>query len=478
MSQRKRKATGVGAATSRALSENELALAGALEWLLADVKKDALVRRLECRWTTSVLIAVAILWVWLDEPTLAGRYGRSLKIARRLFRAVPKITYQAFIKQLGRHTTAALDLIKPLLRSRLKRSLVAQLEVAGFVLFGVDGSRCALPRTESNEARFSPASSRRQRRGKKSGKGRKNSRSRSRSAAARSQSAKAKKADSPQLWLTTMWHAGTGLPWDWRLGPSDSSERAHLMEMLGDLPVNALVVADAGFVGYEYWKAILDGGRHFVIRVGGNVKLLKRLGVARESEQTVYLWPDKNAKKNDPPLVLRLIVVHDGKQAWYLVTSVLAKSALSDRQIAQVYSARWGIELFYRNLKQTFGCRKFRSHAADNVETEAHWSLLGLWAMLLHAHIVQHRHHLPPQRMSVANVLHAYHTILREYKSAPDPGESLHELLITAVTDEYTRANKRSRNHPRKKAHESTRQPVIVKATKSQLKQAQQLHAA
>ena len=360
MSQRKRKAADVGAATSRALSENEVALSGALEWLLAEVKNDAIFRRQECRWTTPVLIAVAILWVWLDEPTLAGRYERSLKIARRLFRAVPKITYQAFIKQLGRHTTAALELIKPLLRGRLQRSLAAHLEVAGFVLFGLDGSRCALPRTESNEARFSPASSRRKRGGKKS-RGRKKSRSRSRSAAARSQSAKAKakakakKADSPQLWLTTMWHAGTGLPWDWCLGPSDSSERAHMMEMLGDLPAHALVVADAGFVGYEYWKAILDGGRHFVIRVGGNVKLLKRLGVARESEQTVYLWPDKNAKKNDPPLVLRLIVVHDGKQAWYLVTSVLAKSALSDRQIAQVYSARWGIELFYRNLKQTFG---------------------------------------------------------------------------------------------------------------------------
>jgi hypothetical protein len=116
-----------------------------------------------------------------------------------------------------------------------------------------------------------------------------------------------------------MWHAGTGLPWDWRIGPYDSSERAHMIEMLGDLPANAMVVADAGFVGYEYWKAIRDSGRHFVVRVGGNVKLLKRLGVARESHQTVYLWPDNDAKKNQPPLVLRLIVVHDGKQAWYLV---------------------------------------------------------------------------------------------------------------------------------------------------------------
>ncbi len=460
------------------LSENETALAGVLKWLLADVKKDALAWRPECRWTTPALIAVAILWVWLDEPTLTGRYERSLKIGRRLYRAVPKVSYTAFTKLLGRHTRAALDLMKPLLRRRMERSLASHVLLAGFALFGVDGSRLALPRTESNEARFSPASSRRKRGKAKGGQGRKKSRSRSRSAAARAQYAKAKKADNPQLWLTTMWHAGTGLPWDWRLGPSDSSERAHLMEMLNDLPANALLVADAGFVGYDYWKAILAGGRHFLIRVGGNVKLLKRLGVARETEQTIYLWPDKNAKKNQPPLVLRLIVVHDGKQAWYLATSVLEKSKLSDADVAKAYQASWGIELFYRNFKQTFGCCKLRSHAADNAETEANWSLLGLWTMLLHAHVVQHRHRIPPRRMSVANVLHAYRTILREYKSFPDPGESLVELLTAAVTDNYLRTNKRSRNHPRKKAHEPIKKPVITKATKSQVQYAQQLHAA
>ena len=38
-----------------------------------------------------------------------------------------------------------------------------------------------------------------------------------------------KKINSPQMWLTTMFHVGTGLPWDWRTGPSDSSERDHLL---------------------------------------------------------------------------------------------------------------------------------------------------------------------------------------------------------------------------------------------------------
>ena len=44
-----------------------------------------------------------------------------------------------------------------------------------------------------------------------------------------------------------MWHVGTGLPWDWRTGPSDSSEREHLGQMIESLPKGALIAADAGF---------------------------------------------------------------------------------------------------------------------------------------------------------------------------------------------------------------------------------------
>ncbi len=45
------------------------------------------------------------------------------------------------------------------------------------------------------------------------------------------------------------------------------------------------------------------------MRVGSNVKLLKKLGYARERDGLVYLWPDRAAQKHLPPLVLRLTVV-------------------------------------------------------------------------------------------------------------------------------------------------------------------------
>jgi hypothetical protein len=43
----------------------------------------------------------------------------------------------------------------------------------------------------------------------------------------------------------------------------------------------------------------------FLVRVGANVHLLKKLGYAREDKDTVYLWP--NNKQQLPPLELRLI---------------------------------------------------------------------------------------------------------------------------------------------------------------------------
>ncbi len=116
---------------------------------------------------------------------------------------------------------------------RLRGRMQAKMDfhrVAGYVVLGVDASRMELPRTASNQAGYSPLSSLGKRR--RSRKGRRNKSGR-------------KKAENPQMWITTMWHVGSGLPWDWRTGRSDSSERAHLLEMIDDLPARSLVTADA-----------------------------------------------------------------------------------------------------------------------------------------------------------------------------------------------------------------------------------------
>jgi len=459
------------------------ALKDALLWLLKADDLSAIQFRDDCTWSPLGLVFAALLWSWSDENTLTGRFSTARKIC---FKALGKLalgpqknkkgkarmpagSYQAFMKILRTWTTILVLQLMVVFRNRMRTALADRLLVASFEVFAVDGSRIELPRTESNESRFSPRKAQKRRRGK-GAKRRKPASRRD-----RAERCRAKKINSPQVWLTIMWHVGTGLPWDWRTGPSDSSEREHFRQMIAGLPKRALATADAGFVGYHYWKEVMDSGRHLLVRVGSNVRLLKNLGYVRQKRDLVYLWPDEAAAKRMPPLVLRMVVVHDGKKPCYLVTSVLDEKRLSDKQLAAIYRLRWGVEVFYRHFKQTFERRKLRSKSADNAQVEAEWSLLGLWAMALHAQSVLAPEGVPSRRLSVARAMQAYRRSMREYKSQPDPGESLTELLRKAVIDNYKRGSKASRDYPRKYQEPAVGPPKVFAATKKQIILAQQI---
>jgi hypothetical protein len=441
-----------------------------LDWLLDGAEFTGIHFRDLCTWTPRSLTCAALLWAWSDQQALTERFAAARKIALVTLglSTLTATTYQAFLKMLRTWTLLLAAVLVVALRRRMQADLADRFLVAGFAVFGVDGSRLELPRTASNEAHFAPRPKRRSKPTRRRGQAR----------AARAAAARAKKANSPQMWLTTMWHVGTGLPWDWRLGPSDSSERDHLLQMIAALPEGALVTADAGFVGYEYWKALLDSGRQLLIRVGANVRLLRGLGYARERAGRVYLWPDREAARRQPPLVLRLVVAQGRRHPVYLVTSVLEEERLSDQQILEIYALRWGVELFYRHFKQTFGRRKLRSHRGANAEVEAIWSFLGLWSLGLHGQAELAYDEVPASGVSVAGLLRAYRAAMREYRSVPEPGESLWEQLSEAVIDGYTRSSKASRDYPRKKREHAIGAPEIRPATKVEIEMAHQIENA
>jgi hypothetical protein len=347
------------------------------------------------------------------------------------------------------------------------QTLAAVWMVEGWLVFAVDGSRADVPRTRKNEERYSPKS-------KLSRKAQKRRR-----AAKRGRTRQAmleRRANVPRIWLTMMWHVGSGLPWDWRTGPSDSSEREHFQEMLASAPAGSLLTTDAGFVGYDFWKNVLNADRHLLVRVGSNVKLLKKLGYARESDGLVSLWPDRAAKKRLPSLALRMVVVtNEDRQSVDLVTDVLNKRKLSDAKMAAIYRKRWGIEACYRHCKQTFERRKLRSHNPDNAMVELHWSLLRMWAMGLHSYSRLVDQGVLPAQISFAGVWHAYRRPMREYKSPPDPGERMRQLIDRALLDAYKRRNKTRRDFPLKKQEKSAGPPILHKATHAQVKLAIQV---
>jgi len=425
------------------------------------------------KWTPRMLVAVALCWAWSTADGLKERFQEARQVAGKLFRWLPKPgqTYHGFLKQLAKWHVELQLLGMGELRVRMKQDLFGKWEIAGFVVMAGDGSRIELPRTQANELAYSPKRKKKVRTKKGKGSAKRSRGKRWRKQKRQSAESIAKKVNSPQMWLTLFWHVGTGLPWAWRTGPSDSSERGHLEEMLSELPENTLITADAGFIGYDFWTSVIAAGHKFVIRAGANVRLLKKLGFSREYDNTVYLWPDSAAKKGLPPLTLRVVWVHNGKHPLCLITNVLSKTRLSDQQIVSIYKARWGVELFFRTFKQTFGRRKLRSHTPEHAKLEADWSLIGLWAVCLLAQREIARSGNDPVRLSPAAAIKAIQEVMRHYRHRPDePQEDLWWMLRNALRDDYQRTSfKAARAYPRKKKRERTGVPKIGRASKSQV---------
>ena len=421
-------------------------------------------------WKIHLLAACAFLWMASNEKNLTDAFDYVRKMLPKIFTTIAKTgtSYQGFMDQLGRYHERMMAIIVPHLQKLTKTKLGNYWLTAGFLLLGVDGSRFQLARTKSLVNAFAPKK-------KKQETKRKYKKRLRRYKKKQTEQARQKKSESPQLWLTLLWHIGTGLPYHWRIGASDSSEREHAQSMFADLPNEALIVADAGFIGYDFWSSMLESNIGFLVRVGGNVTLLRELGWSmRERKDTVYLWP--KGKRDQEPLVLRLIQIHDGKQPLFLVTNLESKQ-LSTEAALEIYRRRWGIEVFFRTLKQTFDRRKLRCRCSSNVSLELEWSLVALWGMCLMGEECVLKSGVEMGRLSAAKVLKAFAEVIRDYRLEPEcRAEGLLQRLRAAVLDDYVRLKaKTNREYPRKSQKKKGHQPKIEIAAKTTQKQANAL---
>jgi hypothetical protein len=378
-----------------------------------------------------------------EQPALTQRFAA---VREALQDACPHwqlgTSYEGFVDAQRREQARLIPLVVAKLRAH-GRALAEHQRIGGWQVYAVDGSDGTQPRTRANQEVASD---------------------------------KGKPDGMPLLSMTVTYHLGTGLPWAFRVGPSSESERGHLGEMLDELPEEALLVADAGFIGYDLCRKCIEKRRPFLLRVGGNVHLLESLGYEYEVHgETVYLWPNDQQDRGQPPLQLRLIVIRDaGKQPIYLVTSVLDAEQLTCAQAREIYHARWGIEVFYRGTKQTLAHDGVQSRTPVNGYLEMTWALLGAWLLKLMTVRQLVKANVAPRKTSVAL---ARNLVRRALRNAPAPRHrSFAQALAACRVDGYHRKRpKSSRNYPRKKRHQPPQPPKIKSASALQVQLAQRL---
>ena len=388
------------------------------------------------RWTPKYVVEVLSAMGWSMQGTLTERFreAREFLVARYGGRHRPGRTYTGLVEAARELGVAKIQAFWACLRETLPKRVGSAWHWHGWKVFGVDGSREDAPRTRSNKHMLGQSS---------------------------------KAGGRPQFWMTWLVHLATLSLWDWRQGSGDSSERHHLLEMLWGLPAEALVVGDAGFVGFDFLSAIVASGRHFLVRCGSNVRLLIEGCIQEVREEGdhryVYLWPQ--GRRDQAPLKLRLIVLKSGPKRMYLLTNVLDGTRLSRCTAAEFYRARWGLEVNYRSFKQTMQRRQVLARSASAGEVELAGAILSMGLLRMHAAIALGARMI---HLSVAAALR----VIRRALEALRFGRTtlwITAALRTALRDPYRRrSGKAAHDWPHKKRESPPRPPKLRKLTRAQ----------
>jgi len=407
------------------------------------------------------LAAMAMVcWGWSDRRTLSQRMEEASGVVSCLFPQAQTASRQGVCQALRTCGRQIQQAILQQLKERLPR-LKGCWTTAGRPTFAVDGTLFSAPRTAQNQEQFAGATPNRPSQTKRSRKSRYKSKS------------DAGKAMSVQVQTTLCWHVGTGMPACWQLAPSHQSERQAAIDLLQELPPKARIVADAEYVGRPLWSAIIQSKRSFVIRVGSNISLLRKLDPSLKHDiERVYHWPQKVQSKRQPPLMLRLVAVITPRGWMYLLTN---EWDLSSHQIAELYQARWGVEVFFRTVKQSCEKAKLQCRTPDNVLTELSWTLLAIWASLFVAKWQLHGERTPLHRLSPLQVIDLFRESLRQLLAGQTLRGPLDFTTCLKADESGRQTSKQNRKYPRKKEPPSCGAPKVKDATAEQILIAKEL---
>lgn len=149
-------------------------------------------------------------------------------------------------------------------------------------------------------------------------------------------------------------------------------------------PKGSIVVMDKAYNDYTWYKQLTDNGIFFVTRLKANAKyrVIERREIPQNkgltSDQTIEFTGLQIAKKC--PVRLRRIGYRDsvtGKHYVFLTNNF----KLAARTIADLYKARWQVELFFKWIKQNLKIKSFVGTSKNAVMTQI-WIALCMYLLL------------------------------------------------------------------------------------------------
>jgi hypothetical protein len=425
------------------------------------------------RWQVQPLVFVLLTMTWCAGDSQPERFetARAFYVALHQRRRRPGKTCAGFEKALAKLPLPVLRAVAAGVRRRIAQVFAVQFWVDGFIPLACDGSRLACPRSEELERRLGVGTKKRRRKKKKvapagpSGPG-----ATPGSGPVEDKGKKRAGPEVPQLWVTAVMHLGSGLLWSWRLGKGTADERAHLRHLVATLPRGALLVADAGYVGYALLAALRAAGVSFLIRLSSRAPLYvpDKSTLQRYREGLVYYWPQWAQQKDLPPLPVRLLRIRGERADVWLITDVVDEQRLPRKTAGKFYRWRWRNEGLFRTYKRTLGKVKLMSRTVAQVHREAEGSLLATQLLLAQGALALQataiaRVPLPSARKVLLEIRAEIRNVTGMYLGPRQRQSYLQRLAQARWRERRQRSGKVRRRWPGRKDHKPPGPPKILK---------------
>ena len=150
----------------------------------------------------------------------------------------------------------------------------------------------------------------------------------------------------------------------------------HAREL--DLPRGSYLVFDRGYTDYTWYQDLTEDGVFFVTRLKSNAIVTP--GKKRRGRKSPGVIKDREIRLGKLPETFRLVTYRDEETdiLYQFVTNALEIPA---QTVADLYKARWQIELFFKWIKQNLKVKSFLGTSLNAVKTQL-WIALCAYLVL------------------------------------------------------------------------------------------------
>ena len=183
----------------------------------------------------------------------------------------------------------------------------------------------------------------------------------------------------PQVLLVVLVDVLTRTPIAWEFVTPGQGERPAAVRLLAHVTKRDILLADRGFPSRHLLDCMVENGNRFIMRMQGGssafTEVAEFLGGTRK-DRSVIVAVSKRTSHTAEMRLLRGRPSSSASEEWILLTNLSRNARWTRSIILSLYHERWGIEIFFRELKQHFSADQFHSLTTDGLHAEIAMAML------------------------------------------------------------------------------------------------------